>query len=219
VEADAVKAVVTGRFGDKAVISDPTDPEANNRAMAQGYTVVAGGSMSREAWGNVRSAGALLPAGQVTPSPNPNEGRDSAKRMKPEHYPEAVANIVAFSKALGERILADDTGNPVSIEVHVVNDPQWPFLATYGKRGRNDGELTFNLGRLGFRWFDDGPTVKVIDLCIHEFGHHFAPAGERDNHLTERYYDALTRLGARAVRLALDEPSMFTAHERGAVAA
>ncbi len=78
----------------------------------------------------------------------------------------------------------------------------WPPSATYGP-----GELTFNLGRLGHAWFDKGPRPAVDELLIHEFGHHYTT-----DHLSEQYHDAICRLGAKLVVLALGEPGFFMEH-------
>jgi hypothetical protein len=43
-----------------------------------------------------------------------------------------------------------------------------------------------------------------VDLVIHELGHEYEP-----NHLSKNYNDALTRLGAAAVMLALENPGLF----------
>jgi len=55
---------IYARFGEKQVSYDPTDPEVNERAIAEGYTVVHGHSLSREEWENVRSAGAICQRGR-----------------------------------------------------------------------------------------------------------------------------------------------------------
>jgi hypothetical protein len=63
--------IIDLRFGEKRVIYDPTDPEANALAVTKGYTVIHGGMLNGDEWRNVKRAGAALPAGQVTPSPKP----------------------------------------------------------------------------------------------------------------------------------------------------
>src|SRR5207247_2077615 len=65
-EADAVADFVKEKFGDKVTSYDPSDPEANKRAVAAGYTVLAGGTLSSGAWSNVRATGLVKPSGQVT---------------------------------------------------------------------------------------------------------------------------------------------------------
>ena len=76
--------------------------------------------------------------------------------------------------------------------VHTTNN----FAACYGSR-----RLDFNLLRLGHRWFEQGATVAVDLLLIHEFGHETS-----GDHLSEDYYEALCLLGARMKRLALEKP-------------
>jgi hypothetical protein len=47
-------------------------------------------------------------------------------------------------------------------------------------------------------------SERALDLLIHEFGHE-----DEGNHLSERYYDALTRLGARLALLVAADPSLI----------
>jgi hypothetical protein len=68
VASDAVRAIITERFGELVASYDPSDPEANKRAADQGYAIVHGGSLSRDAWTNVRAAGAVTPAGRIFPT-------------------------------------------------------------------------------------------------------------------------------------------------------
>jgi hypothetical protein len=193
----AVEAVMTARYGEKRVIMDPTDPEANKIAAAAGYTVIPGGALPREAWRHVKEADAALPAGKVTPSPNPEEGAENLKLMNPEHYPDAVVEVVEFAKRYALALLN------VDLEVRVAQAPSWPFNATYGRRGFETGLLTLNYGRLGRNWFC-GELEPILDLLFDEFGHHYA-----SDHLSRDYYLALRRLGAKAVTLALENPSLF----------
>jgi hypothetical protein len=90
------------------------------------------------------------------------------------------------------------------VKIRVANDPTWPFAATYGpRRGGREGQLTLNLGRLGHKWFEQ-VDADVIDLLIHEFGHHYC-----SDHLDRGYLNALTMLAARSTLLALTEPQFF----------
>lgn len=79
----AVQEVVVKRFGDKAVVANPTDPMANANAAAMGYTVIAGGSMSGGMWANVKKAGILLPSSQVFPTPKPEQVAAGAQQKCP----------------------------------------------------------------------------------------------------------------------------------------
>lgn len=54
ISKQAVKAIIAGRFGDKAVAYDPSDLESNSRAAAAGYQVVHGSQLSKKEWTQVR---------------------------------------------------------------------------------------------------------------------------------------------------------------------
>jgi hypothetical protein len=68
---DAVRDVVTKRFGDRAVVTSVGDPLANAKAQSLGYTVVPGGALSPQLWENVRKHEVLSPAGRLFPTPKP----------------------------------------------------------------------------------------------------------------------------------------------------
>lgn len=189
----AVEAVVALRFGERRVSYDLNDPEANALAVAKGYTVVHGAQMSSAEWDAVRRTGAILPAGRVTPSPKPYQEGGKPLQLLPEaQWTPPMQAVATLARALGEELLA------TQISVQIACEPHWPFSATYGP-----GRLVLNLGRLGHKWFG-GPLAPIMDLLIHEFGHH-----EELNHLSERYHQALTRLGGRAAALALERPQVF----------
>jgi len=87
----AVRSVAEKRFGEKRVVFDPSDQEANQRAAAAGFTVVHAAQLSAAEWRNIRAAEAMLPAGRVTPSPKPfsPEG-DPLKVIAPEEWTPAM---------------------------------------------------------------------------------------------------------------------------------
>lgn len=68
---EAVKTVIVKRFGDHAVVATPNDPAANANAAAAGFTVIPGGSLAGDLWGNVRKHQLLLPSSKVFPTPTP----------------------------------------------------------------------------------------------------------------------------------------------------
>lgn len=190
---ETVKTLTTLRFGDKAVIFDPSDPEANNIAASKGYTLVSGGAMSGVEWDRVKSVGALRPAGQVTPSPKPfSDDGEPLKTIDEANWTPLMRSMVAYFKRMGTELL----GGKISVEI--ANDPQWGFSGAFGSR-----RLIVNLGRLGHKWFA-GPLEPINDFMLHEFAHHY-----EKNHLSENYYRALTRLGAQLTGVALAKPELF----------
>lgn len=191
-DADTSAAVVEARFGTKAVIHDPSDPEANKRAIAAGYTVIPGGAFGKAAWGAVKEGGNVLPAGKVTPSPKPYSPDGTPLADYPvEQWNAGIHAVVWFAQQMAAAVLSVRPGAAgKDINVRVVCDTAWRFNATYGP----SGTLVLNVGALSKQWFMQ-PVVDMtdmLDLLIHEFGHEY-----ESDHLSTRYYDALTRVGAR----------------------
>ncbi len=179
----AVEHFVRARHGDKVVSYDPSDAEANKRAVAAGFTVLQGGSMSAAAWANVRATGLVRPAGQVTPSPKPFAA-DGRPMTLAKEITGGMREVEDYAKRIAATVLG------ANVSVTFAADTSWPFEATYGQN-----RLTFNAGRLGQKWFDlAGNRVAIDDLLIHEFGHHYA-----SDHLSEDYYRALTSIAARFI--------------------
>jgi hypothetical protein len=194
VRVDAVTTVIERRFGENAVAYDPSDPEANKISASEGRSVVSGGALSAAEWKNAKAAGVLQPAGKVTPSPKPYHPDGKPLNIIPtENWTMGMLRISNFAHAMAVELFGRD------INVQFANEFTWPFGATYGP-----GNLTFNVAKLGHKFFNHGVTDEVIDLLIHEFGHHYS-----GDHLSKEYHDALTLLGAKFTRLALQHPELF----------
>lgn len=188
---DTVRKVAELRFGAKRVIFDPSDPEANNIAASQGYTVVNGNAMSKEEWKHMRHAEAILPAGKVTPSrPDATVPRVTIAESE---WTIGMRALAVFCKELAPKLIG------VDVRAEFFNNSTVSAIATYGSR-----TISFNVGRLGKKWFSEAPLEKVIALVIHEFAHEVS-----GNHLSEKYYDALTDIGAKMVALALGDSNIF----------
>jgi hypothetical protein len=195
--ADAVRSVIAARFGDNAVVYDPSDREANGTAASHGATVVHGGTFGAGAWARIREAQALRPAGAVFPTAHPRSGDATPRAV-------VVTPAMALFKMHIETIAARILQRPV--RVAFANDFHQPFAAWW-----SGSCITFNVGRLGRRWFEGGLTEAQLDLMLHELGH----ADEAD-HTSARYHAALTRLGARLALLAAREPALFEVGEASA---
>lgn len=190
-DPEAIRQVINIRFH-KGLAYDPSDPEANKRAVAHGHQIVHGGTFDKPTWDAIRGAGALPPAGQKFPTPKPfAEGG-----KPPQRVPEtpAMARFHKFAVDLARHLL----GHAILVRFYErLNDDH--ILACYG-----DSKLTFNMRRLGKRWFEGPLQKKHLDLLIHEFGHDIS-----GDHLSSQYYRALTMLGAKLALLALDQPELF----------
>jgi hypothetical protein len=203
VDAEPLKRILAERFGERAVIHDPSDPEGTKLAMSQGYAVVHGGSLSREAWQNVRRHEALLPAGQVTPSP---------RTYDPEGMPENVLAKTEWTERMQKRArfaqsLYDELTGGRTLVVVIVIEPLVGWSANLGPLDPHTTRLCLNLGRLGHEWFAKAHSDReVLSLLIHEFGHDQDGSGD---HLSREYHRAVCDIGARLTSLALDTPELF----------
>jgi hypothetical protein len=182
---DAMGRVLDLRFGTKRVAFDPTDLEANKRAVSEGFTVVSGRSLNAQEWDTARNGALLLPAGRVTPTPKPfsADGKplkyaDESKLTEGQKYAVHYARDFALH-ALGH-----------CISVRLAHDAGWNFDAAYGEQS-----LTINFIRYGLAMAcrpGDEPWERFDALLIHELAH-----DKVSDHLSETYYDECCRIGAR----------------------
>lgn len=179
VDAWAVTKVLDRRFGEKRVVFDPSDREANRSAQAAGYTVIPGRALPSAAWDNVRQYGAAKPAGQVLPSPKPfHPDGEPLKVIDRSDYTDEQR---AFVQQVGDLHL-ETIGK--SIVVILADDREWPFSATYG-----NGQTIINVA-LREPSLNDARTLRTV---LHEFGHFY---GE---HLTHEFDDGIARVAAKLV--------------------
>ena len=203
VDKEAVKHVVTERFGENAVAFDPSDPEANKLSTLEGRPVIYGGTFGAGAWNNIRAAGALPSAGTVTPSPKPfSPDGKPLKIIPPTEWSDGMKAVVEYTAMLARELMG------VTLPIAIANDSGWPYGAVYGKESDRSATFYYNVGRLGYSFFENFPlrAEEVDRLIIHEFGHQYA-----SDHFSREYYDALCKLGARLKGLALTKPEKFHA--------
>jgi hypothetical protein len=81
------------------------------------------------------------------------------------------------------------------IVVRVIEHRGANYLAKYG-----GGYFTYNVATLGRGFFNNGISVPVDSLIIHEFGHDSVM-----DHLSADYYRILTDLGAKLKAWAVRE--------------
>lgn len=192
---EAVTKVMDLRFGEKRVAYDPSDKEANLTAASQGYTIVHGGSLSKSEWANVRTHEAIKPAGQVAPTYQPyGAGGEPAVFVPESDWSAGMQNIARFIEIIARRTI--DKFVVVRFEKGRKADR---FSANYGHQC-----LTWNLDKVGKAVFDRGRSDPWLnEIIIHELAHQFG------GHLTEEFDDALARIGAKMISLALTEPKIF----------
>lgn len=179
VSSDAVNAVMTKRFGEKRVVYDMNDLEANRAAQAAGYTVIPGRALPSAAWVNVREYGAALPAGRVMPSPKPfHPGGKALLVIDPAQYTQQQR---AFAEGVGD-VHQEVIGKP--IVVVLANDDGWPFGGTYG-----NGQIIINIARREASLNDP----RTLETVLHEFGHYYG------DHLTHEFDAGIAKVAAKLV--------------------
>ena len=164
----AVEAMMDLRFGKERASHDMSDREANCQLTNAGYAIVHGGSLSAGQWENARSMGLIQPAGVVRPS-RPTEVKPDTKFIYVPDYTEGMRNVVSWTARLAPRLLGH------RIVIQIIDEPRdMKFDALYGRESKT---LTFNAGRLGFKWFDkqasDARSIskRHVKLVLHEFSH------------------------------------------------
>lgn len=201
VSTEAITKVLDLQYGKNRAIFDPSDVEAGQDLVSKGYNLIPGGAFSRDTWLNIKEHGAAVPAGKLNPTPKPySSDPDAASRklIPEEKWSPGMKNIANYTRSLASKLIQKN--------IAVVFDQgriQDNFLACYG-----DGELTFNISKLGYAFFDNGPNAAVNSLLLHELAHDF----ER-SHLSQKFSDAIEKMAAQMIDLALDHSEFF--HEYG----
>ena len=189
---EVTERVMTARFGDKRVAYDPSNPEANRVAAANGHTVITGGALTGGQWRNAKAASAITAAGQKFPTSYKAYSNDPdappTETIDPENWTEDQCNTVAFCKRLHQLLLGRKTA-----VLLVMTDGN--FTACYAK-----GELHLNVDALGRAWVHPENREKQVELLLHEFAHFY-----EGDHLSANFADSVGRLGAKlAAHLGLD---------------
>lgn len=191
---ETARRLASLRFGDRAVIHDPSDQEANQKAAANGYVVVTGSQLSAAEWDRVRESGAMLPAGRVFPTPKAfHEDGSPLKLVAPEDQTTAMARFARFAAEAALALVGWDR-----LLVVFADKPHWPFAGVIYTEARR---LIVNHRA---DWYEELGSTEQCEFLIHELAH-----SVEKNHLSEKYHDALCKLGGKLVRLALDRPEVF----------
>jgi hypothetical protein len=189
IDSTAVKAVIVARHGDLAVIADPSDREAEGISVTRGFQVIHGGIYSAEQWSNIKSSGALLPAGQVNPSPKPFSPDGSPlKTLDRSEWNEGHVAFVDYVQSVSSALI----GRKVSVTLAI--DPGWGFAGAYGRR-----RVTLNIVGKDERWLTQPISAEALAeidcLLIHEFAH-----DKVSNHLSEKFHEECCKLGAKLAK-------------------
>jgi hypothetical protein len=127
VSAGAFRHIQTIRFGEKVVLFDSADREANAKAVHEGYMIVNGAHMTKEEWANAKKHAPIQVAGKVTPSNSVIEEivSEQGSEIKEKDWTEGMRAVAEFSRAFCNRIYG------FVPKVRMIHQTDTAVLATY----------------------------------------------------------------------------------------
>ncbi len=190
ISTEAVKKVVTKRFGEDAVLYDRNDLGANREAAAAGRIVIPQGALTPEIRKNLVKAGVRKASGEFGTANNALENiisnnKLNASQLRYKQFIEEVAPLV-LDHPLSKVEFADDAN------AKVYGCTQWL---------RVDYIFTVNVAH-----HDVNDWNQNYDLFIHELAHFYV---QRNDHLFEGFWRACSDIGAKLARVALEKPELF----------
>jgi hypothetical protein len=187
---EAVKTVFSKRFSPDAVLQDHSDIGANKEATAAGRQVVPTGALTKEVRKVLIEAGVKKAGEEFSTHLNgpdniiPDEKLTAAQRRY-KQFIEQVAPLVLEHK-LKKVVFANDSKANL-----------------YGCTRFFDVDYVFTVN---IAHHDVEDWDRNYDLFIHELAHFYV---QRNDHLFEGFWRAVSDIGARLARIALSHPSLF----------
>jgi hypothetical protein len=190
VSTKAIRNVVVKRFGKDAVIHDRNDLGSNREAAAAGRIVIPRGALTPEMRKNLVRAGVKKASAEFSTSVDAPIGIIPEKDLtKPQlRYKEFVEKVAPL--VLGRKLK----------KVQFANDPKAKLLGCT-QWSPKDYIFTVNVAK-----HDVEDWERNYDLFIHELAHH---AVQRNDHLFEGFWRAVSDIGAKVARVALSHPRLF----------
>jgi len=189
----AAERVADLTWGKKRVAFDPNDPESAEKALTEGYSVIAPRGMSSEQRARLKGFGLLPSSSSVFATPQPwSDDPDAAvvERVPRETWTDGMRTWAAYVERAAPLLI----GRPVTVSyVLKMNDNR--VAASYARGSR---EMTFNLKALGRRAFDDYRCERLQSLMLHELAHEYSVS-----HFHEDYRKGLERIAGKLVYLSL----------------
>jgi hypothetical protein len=192
---DAVKHVLTGRYGNKYVTRDVSDVGSAKEAVSKGFNIIEGGSLPKDAWERVKAVRnpdgtpLMLTSRDVAPT---DIDVNLDKVVPPHKWTPAMTHYAALVERIAPRLI-DRT-----VTVQYINDDgdrlQGCFKWT-------EGQMTINLAHHNVESDSDN-----YELLIHELAHNTL---HNNDHLHKIFYETVTQLGAKLAMIALERPKVF----------
>ncbi len=183
INQEAVETVIEKRFGDKVCVADTFDPNSIDEAISNGYRVIRGTELGKQEWNILKKFNILKSSSSLFGS-----NFTQAKCVEPNTNQRLTGD---YAKKIAKRLL--------NIDISVVFVKERDMVAA--QFGNN--ELTFNIAKLGRKFFEEPVSDITTNLILHELGHY---AG---NHTEEGYHSLITKMAGELVILALEEPEFF----------
>ena len=181
-----VKAVMKKKLGTNAVLLNPFDREANERAYASGKALVDAKTLSPAERTRYKEEAGLQTTKYWSDKDNTiTVVVEITKEMK---------EVESYTKWLAKKLLGID------IRVDFIRDTN-SFIACYGSR-----VLRYNLNNLSKGFFKNSPTPEQTALILHELSH---DRGSEERSHGEAFVHELGRLGAVAVFKALETDNVW----------
>jgi len=207
---EAVIHVKNIRFGEKAVSRDVSDIGSAKEAVSRGYSVIEGGSMSKEEWARVRAvktedgSSLIQTSAQVAPT-DFKSTLSPSEVIPPEKWTDEMRGYAGMVERVAPRLI----NLPVSVQfidnenAHIQGCFHKGFKRSGTARGfkREFGKMTVNL-----TYHHVESSSDNYELLLHELAHNTLCSND---HLDKVFYDTVTELGAKLAILALTEPKLF----------
>ncbi len=185
---DAVREVIVRRFGQNAVVFDPSAPESNKLALDAGFEVVHSGSLSRTAWTAVRRAEALKPAGRVFDDGTLSVGMSGEPPITRADWTEQMEALVRYCAAFGEHVCA----HTLAVSFYDVRSNDFAAACGHGELLLNVASSQIKSGLEAVDSWKSDRYEQIDQLLIHEYAH-----VKVDDHLTHDFHRECCRIGAR----------------------
>lgn len=186
---ETIKQVFETRFEGKAVIGNPLDPLAMERAQQAGMQIIHPRSLTESERKAIKETGVVQNVSAVYGlTPGTSNPYEPTKNMKA---------IEALVHRLAPKIVGHD------VQVQFVT-----LQGSYGAAYCGSGTLTFVVNRLGSGWFDHGLTSDVLGLILHELSHELVSSGNPPH--GQEFVEALGKLAGKTVLLSVSDKSVFS---------
>ncbi len=188
---DVAKDIFKKRFGDKALVANPNDPQSMDRAISSGYNVIYGREMDKDEWSRFKKVGLAQSTSSVFGSTYAD-----ALEVGAHEVSDLYRKIAKFAHRIALKTLG------IYVEYKFIKSPSASVLADYGSR-----TVRFNLSKIPKAWWSldsEGELhQEMYKLIVHEIAH------EKGTHYESKYHEALSEIHTQLSYLRRKNPMWF----------